>query len=424
LKVDYVEETSVRKSLTFEIEAELLDQEVETRAREYARKLKLPGFRPGKVPLGVVKGRYQSELLQEAVEALVNRVVPEEIRGRGLAPVAPPEVVDVKAQAGAPLTFRAVVETLPFFDLPEYRGLAFDARTPQVSDSDVDKELQQLHEASARYESVEPRPVQRGDFAEVDLVWREREGDSEQRREGALLHVDEADNNPEMVAALVGMSAGETRGVRVSYPADASVDLAGKTVDYRVALRAVKLRKLPTLDDEFAKDVGDFEGLDALRVNIRTRLEEREAQAIEREINEGLVDALIQSSSFEVPEAMVERHMTARTENAARSLALRGVDPSKAGVDWRKFRDAQREASLRAARAEILLDEIARREGLEVTPAEVEAEIARLAERMRSRKEVLRKRMEQDGDVAALRARMRTDKTLDLLRANARLNRG
>jgi trigger factor len=112
----------------------------------------------------------------------------------------------------------------------------------------------------------------------------------------------------------------------------------------------------------------------------------------------------------------------ARTENAARGLALQGIDPTKVGMDWREYRDAQRDESVKAAKADILLDEIARREGLEVLDAEVEAEVARLAERMRRPKEAVRKQMEQSGDLSALRARLREEKTLDLLKANARLD--
>ena len=126
-------------------------------------------------------------------------------------------------------------------------------------------------------------------------------------------------------------------------------------------------------------------------------------------------------ASFEVPEVLVERHMTARTESAVRSLAYQGIDPRKVGVDWKEYREKQREASVKAAKADILLDEIARRERIEVLDAELDAELTRFAERMRRPKETVRKQMEQNGDLSALRARIREEKTLDLLKANARM---
>jgi len=155
---------------------------------------------------------------------------------------------------------------------------------------------------------------------------------------------------------------------------------------------------------------------------VRTRLLAAEERNIEREVRNSLVEALVERATFEVPETLVDRHMNARTESAARGLLYQGVDPSKAGVDWKNYREAQREDSVKAAKADVLLDEIARRVGIEVLDADVDAEVARLAERLRKPKETLRRQMEKEGDLAALRARIREDKTLDLLRANARLD--
>ena len=129
MKVDYVEETSVRKSLSFEIEADVVDREIEARARDYAKKLRLPGFRPGKIPIDVVKTRFKDQVLGDVAETIVNRVVMEELEGRGLRPLASPKVADLKIDEKQPMTFKAVFETLPLVDLPEYRGLS--VKVPQ-----------------------------------------------------------------------------------------------------------------------------------------------------------------------------------------------------------------------------------------------------------------------------------------------------
>ena len=421
MKVEYVEETPIRKSLAFEIEADTLAAEVQARAHEYARKLKLPGFRPGKVPLGVVLSRFKDEISHEAAEAVINRVVPEEIRGRGLSPIAPPEIVDLKAEPDQPFTFRAVFETLPLVDLPEYRGLEVRGRTPQIADEDVEKELARLQEKMGRFEPVEGRAAADSDYAVVDVSWRETPKGPEKRQEGAMLHVGSADQHPDLNAALVGMNPGEKRSVTITYASDAPPELAGKTIDYALALKAVKRRVLPALDDELAKDLGEFDSLATLRAAVRSRLEAQAQASAERELREALVEALVAKCSFEVPETLVEQHMTSRTENAARGLALQGVDPTKLGVDWHKYRSEQREASRRAAMAEIVLDEIARREGIAVLPDEIDAELAHLAEHAGATRETLRRRMQESGDLAALSARIRTQKTLDLLKANARL---
>jgi trigger factor len=205
-------------------------------------------------------------------------------------------------------------------------------------------------------------------------------------------------------------------------PAQQSPPKAERAVDYKVTLKDIKKKVVPALDDEFAKDLGDWDSLAALRETVRQRLRDAAQRKADRELKGSLVEALVEKASFEVPEALVERHMNARTESAARGLAWQGVDPTKVGMDWKQYREAQREDSVKAAKADILLDEIARREGIQASDAEVDAEIARYAETLKKSKESVRARMEKEGEIQALRARIREDKTLDLLRANARLS--
>ena len=423
MKVEYGEETSVRKSLSFEIDKDVVSREIESRAQEYAKKVKLPGFRAGKVPTRVIKQRFRDQVLQDVAEKIVNKVVPEELEGRGLHPLASPQVTDLKIDEDQPMTFKAVFETLPLVELPEYKGLPAQVRKAKVAEEDVDKELDRLREEAARFDPIEGRPAREGDFALLDVAWKGSEGARGGRDENTMAEVGSADNHADLNAALVGMSPGETKDVRLVYGEDTpSKRLAGKTVDYTVAMKALKQKLVPAADDDFAKDLGELDSLAALRQSLRQGLEAAEERRIDREVKAALVQALVQRASLEVPEALVERHMLARTESAARSLALQGIDPTKAGVDWTRYRESQREEAVGAAKADILLDEIARRERVEVSEAELDAELARLAERMRKSKEALRLQMEKDGDLGALRARIREEKTLDLLKADARLN--
>jgi trigger factor len=176
---------------------------------------------------------------------------------------------------------------------------------------------------------------------------------------------------------------------------------------------------VPAADDEFAKDLGEFASLAELREKVRSQLHAAEERRVERETREGLVEALVARAGFEVPEALVERHMTERTETLARGLAYQGIDPRKVGVNWKDYRESTREDSVRAARADILIDEIARREGIEALAAEVEAELERIAERAKRSKEAVRAQLAKDDELGALAARIREQKTLDLLKASA-----
>jgi trigger factor len=422
LKVEYAEETPVRKSLSFEIDAEVVDQEIADRAKDYAKKLKLPGFRAGKVPTHVVKQRFKANLLEDVAEKLVNKVVFEEIEGRGLKPLASPKVVDLKIDENQPLTFRAVFETLPIVELPEYRGLSVKARKAEVTDEQVSAELERLREEAARYDAVEPRPAEAGDFAVLDVMFTTSEG-KPRHDENVLVEIGAADNHKELNAALVGMAPGENKTVHVVMEeAQQSPPRAERAVDYAVTLKDLKKKVVPAADDEFAKDLGEFASLSELREALRKRLLAGEERKIDGDVRNALVASLVEKASFEVPETLVERHMSARTESAARGLLYQGIDPTKAGVDWKNYRETQRDDSVKAARADVILDEIARREGIEALDADVDAEVTRLAERLRKPKETLRRQMEKEGDISALRARIREDKTLDLLRANARLD--
>jgi trigger factor len=421
LKVDYVEETSVRKSLSFELEPELVTQEIEKRAQKYARKVKIDGFRAGKVPAGLIRQRFRGQILEEAAEALVNRVVFPELDGRGLKPLAMPKIEELKIEEGQPMTFRAVFETLPLVEVPEYRGLTVTTKAEKITDEQVEGELSRLREEAARFDAVEGRPAEAGDFVLLDLAWSSDDAPSD-RDENVLLEVGSSENHPDLNDALIGLSPGETRELKLSYPADfPKKGLAGRTLFHTLTVKGIKQKVLPPLDDELAKDVGEFESLEALRQEIRKRLEAAEARRLDREQKNALVEALVQKCDFEVPEALVERHMNARTEGAARSLAFQGVDPSEAGIDWRQFRESQREASVKAARADLVLDEIARREKIEVHDAELDTEVGRYAARAKKSREAMRAQLEKDGEIGALRARLRDDKVLDLLKANARL---
>ncbi len=419
MKVEYVEETAVRKALQFEVEPALLEKEIDSRARQYARRVKLPGFRPGKVPPAVVRQRFREQVLEEAAEQIVNKVVFEELEGRGLRPLAAPRVTDLKMDEGQPLTFRAVFEVLPMVDLPEYRALQVAARRPAVEESDVDRELDELREQAARFDPVEERAAGEGDYVMMDVERREGGGELA-RDENVLLEVGSERNFPELNSALAGAVPGDARQVRVVRE-DEKAPLGARTLEYDLKVKAIKRKIVPAADDEFAKDLGDFGTLAELRDSIRQRLLADDQRKADREVKNALLEKLVEGARFEVPDTLVERHLNARLEGTVRTLALQGVDPRQLEVDWQKVREGGREDAVKAARADIVLDEIARREGLEAFDAEVEGELRRLAERARRPLEAVRAQMQKDGAIAAIRARIREEKTLDLLKANARL---
>ncbi len=419
MKVDYIEETSVRKALAFEVDKELVQAEIDRRAKELAKKARLPGFRPGKTPPAVVKNRFKSEIFSETAEALVNKVVFDELEGRGLKPLAAPQVEELKIEEGEPMTFRAVFEILPLIELPDWKGLRVSVKGASVSDEDVDKQLDRLREEAARFDPVEDRPARKGDHVVVDLVWTPSDGGKGGSDENALIEIGHEGNHPDMNEAFLGMAVGDKKELDVTWGPDAAPAVAGKTVHYAATVKGIKDKIVPKADDEFAKDLGELDSLAELKDKLRAQLQAHEEQRVARETRAALVEALVAKTDFEVPDVLVEHHMTQRAENLARGLAQQGLDPRKVGVDWREYRESQRDESVKAARAEVLLDQIAEREHVKVLDAEVQAEVTRLAERLQKSPEALRLQMQKDGDLGALGGRIREEKILDLLKANA-----
>jgi trigger factor len=291
---------------------------------------------------------------------------------------------------------------------------------PSVAEDDVERELGRLREERARFDPVEEdRETRLGDFALLDLTWKPLDGTKGGHDENALIEIGGEGNHADMNQGLEGLKTGDTKDIDVAWGEDAAPAVAGKTVRYSVKVKGLKKKVVPAADDDFAKDLGDFDTIDQLREKLREQLERAEERRVDRETKAGLVEALSARGGFEVPEALIERHMSARTETLVRGLAYQGIDPRKVGVDWREYRESTRDESVRAARADILLDEIARREGIEVREGEVDAEVAKIAERAGRSKEAVRAQMAKEGELGALAARIREEKTLDLLKANA-----
>ena len=174
MKVDYSEESSVKKALHFEIEPEVVDKEIAERSKHYASRVKLPGFRPGKVPAHVIRQRFRQQVLEDVAEKIVNKVVRDELEGRGLRPVATPRVTELKIDDNQPMTFKAEFEILPLVDLPDYKGLPVKSREATVAEADVDKEIDRLREEAARYDPVEGRPAREGDHVVLDVQFTGR----------------------------------------------------------------------------------------------------------------------------------------------------------------------------------------------------------------------------------------------------------
>jgi trigger factor len=253
----------------------------------------------------------------------------------------------------------------------------------------------------------------------LDLVRRDPDGKSETHRDVAVTIGAKA-NPPGFDAELLGLEAGATKTFTITYPPDYAITEPQNTsVDYTATVNALKRRVLPELDDEFAKDLGEFDTLEALRARVREDLEHEARHAAERDVRAELMKQLAGRVPFEVPGSLVEREIDRRIEDFARRLMEQNIDPRQAGIDWNAFRDSQREVAREAVASALVLDEIARREPLTVSEDEVEREIARYAERSGRAPAAVRAALEKDGGLSRVRAGLRREKSIDFVMARA-----
>lgn len=431
MKTELIDVSETRKNLVVEIPSTVVDAEIDKVSRDYSRAARIPGFRPGKVPAKVVRQRFRDQILHDVAHGLIPRAVDDALRELAVEPVDTPDIKDVVVEEGQPLKFTAAFETVPPLDPGDYATLTIRRKAVTVEDSAVEQALQSLRDRSARYEPIEEgRGVESGDSVLLDMTRTAHapaaEGDDKPAEPSTDRHTDVTvdiggpANPPGFDDALAGMRVGETKVFDINYPADYNIaELAGTTVTYDVEVKAIRTRVVPDLDDEFAKDMGEFASLDALRTRIREDLEHEMRHDVERDTRAELLRQLASRVPFDVPESLLDREIDRRVEEFVRRLIEQQIDPMKTNINWEEFRQRQREPAIEAVKGALALDEVARRERLQATDEEIEAEVARYAERTGRTPAALRARLEKEGGVARLGSGLRREKTVEFLLGKA-----
>jgi trigger factor len=437
MKIDFIDVNDTRKNLVVEIPSTTVDAEFDKIARDYGKAARIPGFRPGKVPSKVVRQRFRDQILHDVAHGLIPRAVDEALRERGVEPVDTPDIKDVVVEEGQPLKFTASFETVPPIDPGDYSTIQLRRGGVQVDEAAVDEALAGLRERGARYEPVEDRGVMMGDSVLMDLVrttqsepgivltdadapLTENEGPKSDNHQNVTVDIGAAANPPGFDAELTGLAAGAQKTFDVQYPDDYAVkELAGTTVSYDVTIKAIRKRIVPALDDEFAKDLGDFASLEALKARVREDLEHEAGHEADRAMRADLMKQLATRVSFEVPQALLEREIDRRVEEFVRRLIDQQIDPMKTNINWEEFRERQREAATEAVRGALVLDEVARRENVAVAREDIEAEIAKYAERTGRTPAAVRARLEKEGGISRLYSGLRRERAIDFLLSRA-----
>jgi len=413
-------EATCRRELELEIPAEEISRATERVAKEIARVAKVPGFRPGKAPVSLIKRRYADDIKGEVLQSLVPEKVEKAVAEQKLSPVSQPQVDKLDFNEGQPLKFRAVFEVLPEFVLGKYKGLDIEMPATQVTDEDVNKALEETRERAAAFAPVEGRPVENGDFVQLKLIGTPEGGGDPLQADSVLCHVGAEETMQPFNENLLGANVGDHKTFDVDYPADyPDAKLAGKKFHYAADVAGIKIKKLPELNDDFAKDVSDASTLDELEKKIRESLEHEHEHRRRDLQREKIIHALVTSHDFPVPESLVEHQKDVRLERVVRSLAQQGVDPRAVNLDWVSLRQRQEDRAKEDVKAELIIDRIASTESIDATEEDVQHELEHLAGHSGESAEAIRARLTKQGALDRMKAKLRSDKTLDWLAQNA-----
>jgi trigger factor len=410
--------SSTRREIAVEIPVEEVNRETASLIQKYQKLARIPGFRRGHVPASIIRQRFSEDLKSDVVEALVPKYFRKEADKQGLIPVSQPQVTDLHLKDNEPLRFKASFEVMPEIKVDGYKELRAEKSEVTVTDEEVQQSLDGVREQHATFTSVEGRALADGDYAQVSLDGKPKDGeDKPVHMDEVLVEIAGKNTMPEFTENLRGASAGDERVFEVVYADDAQEQrLAGKTFTYTVKVQSIKQKTLPELDDQFATQLGEFKTLDEVRTRIREGMESERKHAAEHESKDKLVAELVKRSEFEVPEALVDRQIDARLERGLRALAAQGMkaeDIKK--MDLNRLRVGQREQALQEVKASLLLDKIAEEEKIEVSDEEIDREIDALAAQSKQTPEAIRARLTRDGALDRIRNRIRSEKTLDFL---------
>ena len=414
----------VTRDVEVTIPADEVSKAMRSTLKRYQKQARIPGFRAGKVPERLVRTRFAEGIRQEVLEAVMPHHFQRAIAEGNHKLVSQPQVVDMKMEDDQPLWFKAIFEVLPEFSVDGYNEVKVEKAGSAFSDEDFNTELERVRDSRSTMEPVdEERALTDGDWAQISFTGSFKQAEDAEANAGPLegqdvmLEVGGTNTLDAFNAALRGAKVGQELKFEVDYPADFSeARLAGKSVEYAVEVKGIKKRIQPELNDDFAKELGDYESYADFTEKFRTNLQQEKNRRTEVETREKLMEALVAKYSFPVPESMVQQQIDMRLDRGLRALAAQGMqEDDMKRLDFPRLRAAQRDSATTEVKGLLVLDRIADAEGIDVTEDEIQAELQMLSLQLREPVEALRSRLTADGSIVRIREQLRRDKTGTLL---------
>jgi trigger factor len=418
----------VTREVTVQIPADEVAAAFRTVTKRYSKQARIPGFRLGKVPPTLIRARFAEQIRQDVVESVLPSHFRASIESHGYKPVSQPQVTELHLVDGEPLTFKAVFEVLPEIDIAGYRDVTVPKPEIALTEEEFAAELERVKDSRSTMEPVtEERALVDGDWAQITFKGEPKplaQGVDDANPvnepiEGADVSLEVGGKNtlPAFNEALRGATVGQELKFEVAYPAEfGEPRLAGKTIAYDVEVKGIKRKIVPELNDEFAKELGEYDSFEEFETKLREHLGEDKRHRLEAEAKDALLGALARRYQFPVPETLVGQQIDQRLDRGLRALAQQGMrEEDMRKLDFARLRAAQRDAAVNEVKGMLLLDRIADEEQVEASDAEVEAELEIISAQTREPLETLRSRFAQDGTLTRIREQARREKIGNLL---------
>jgi len=418
MKVHVEEISPIKKKVHVEVPEDHVAKEIDSFYDELKKKAKIKGFRPGKAPRSILERYFKDYTTGEVLQRLIQETFPKALSEVSCSPVAPPAFDPQELESGKPFRYAAIVEVKPEIKIEDYAGLNLEGKKEDVGDEELEERLKSLQNLHAQLKTIsEPREIRTGDYVILDYD-ATMDGKPLDEGKGIDVPVEVGSGRfiPTLEEKLIGLKPEDERDVDVSFPADyAYKKWAGKTVSFHVKVKEIKEKILPALDEEFAKDLGGFDSLEALKVKLREDMQKAKEMALDRHLKDQIVDQLLQKNSFEIPPSLVEDQNQALVSEAKLRLASQGMNLKDMDISEDKLREDYRAVAERQVKTYLILEKIAGQEGISVSDEEVQDRLKEISERSHQKLEAVKRYYEKNGLIPEIQAGLLSDKTLNLL---------
>jgi len=414
LKVSVTKGDGWKRTLEIEVPPDLIEQEFEKTYLNIQKEAKLPGFRPGKAPLDLIKSKFREAAKEDVIESLLNSSYRQALEETRLQPLNFPKVKDVKFEPGTSLFYKAEIEIQPEIEVKDYKKLKLVRHMHPVEDKEVDNAVQFLRDRNAELRPME-REVREKDFVVVDLeeFFRQNGKPANQRYENQLLEIDPELMLKQFQQALVGAKIGEEKNFSVEYPAEhANKRLAGQKVGYKLKVKEVKEKILPLLDDNFAKAQGDYQTLLELRLKIRESLEKRHLEDSQKEAESQAISKIVEKNDFPVPETLINSYLDYLTEEMKKRYPE---------TDEKEIREKNRKGAEERIRWEYIFHQLAEKESITVTEPDLENRVKAFAGAYNLPLDKAREYLAQTKQMEKMKESILEEKVLELVLSQAEI---